>query len=432
MRALGIVFVLLTGACSNNQCNPGTVLLKYTLSGGAEAANTIDVVLAIGGAAARTMTIHRKTSASSGSIEVEFGTYPKAQSLAFTLFARKDDTVLGSASATTMAMPSCTALLLKLSGNAGGAPDLDLTAPLDMTLPADMEFVPGPNSPSCQGLAASCGAGLNDTCCTSPVVSGGTVFRGYDVATDNMYSDMTHSAIVSDFRLDKYEITLGRFRAFVAAQKGTRANPPAPGTGAHPQIAASGWDSGWNVNLAPDTASLVTALNCDGAVWTDRPGPNEDRPIGCITWFEAFAFCAWDEGFLPTDAEWQYAASGGSDQRAFPWSSPPASTMINDSYAVFQNAQSATRNVGTTPNGDGRWGQSDLAGNVWEWVLDWYVDYPNSCVDCAALTGGTERTFRGGGFENTSSVLRAANRLGTHDPPTQRNPDVGARCAHRR
>jgi len=80
----------------------------------------------------------------------------------------------------------------------------------------------------------------------------------------------------------------------------------------------------------------------------------------------------WDGGFLPSEAEWNYAASGGNEQRVYPWSAGPTSTIIDDSYAVYCGNACAvgTQNVGYRPKGDGKFGQADLAGNLWERVLD--------------------------------------------------------------
>jgi formylglycine-generating enzyme len=291
--------------------------------------------------------------------------------------------------------------------------------------------------PSCVGLAATCGADAQQDCCTSPTVSGGTYFRSYDVGADGMYPGTTHPATVSDFRLDAYEVTVGRFRAFVSAGMGTQIIPPDAGTGAHPQITGSGWDASWDGSLTASRTDLAAALRCSArASWTDAPTTNEALPINCITWFEANAFCAWDGGFLPTEAEWNYAATGGAEQRAYPWSSPPGMLTIDCAHANYQPGAYCTSaptgsvdRVGSeSPAGDGKYGQADLAGNVSEWTLDWYQSaYVDPCADCADLTPSTSRVFRGGGFYEGASSLRTAFRNVV--APTGRYDTLGVRCA---
>jgi formylglycine-generating enzyme required for sulfatase activity len=269
------------------------------------------------------------------------------------------------------------------------------------------------------------------------LVPGGTFYRSYDGVD---YTDKSYPATVSDFYLDKYEITVGRFRVFVNAGMGTQASPPAASAGAHLGITGSGWDSTWNTNLAADTASLTDTMKCNGYYgsyqpWTDTAGSNESMPVTCLDWYTAFAFCAWDGGRLATEAEWNYAASGGSEQRYYPWSSPATSTTVDDSYAVYCGGScGGTQNVGSkSPKGDGKWGQSDLAGNVWEWTLDWYASpYSMPCNNCADLTAASNRGLRGGGFDyyigGSAGSLQSAYRS-YYGPGNYRLPDVGARCA---
>jgi formylglycine-generating enzyme required for sulfatase activity len=229
-----------------------------------------------------------------------------------------------------------------------------------------------------------------------------------------------HPATLSSFVLDKYEVTVGRFRAFVEAGAGTQASPPAADSGAHPLIADSGWDSAWDTNLPADQAALSSAIACDAAyqTWTDSAGANEQYPINCISWYEAFAFCIWDGGRLPTDAEWEYAAAGGDQNRVYPWGND-VSDPLPASYVVTDNSPLVP--VGSYPGGNGRWGHADLAGSSYEWTLDWfaadwYTATQAGCSDCANLTPGTQRMVRGGGWYSSANVLRAAGRMDTSAP----------------
>lgn len=283
---------------------------------------------------------------------------------------------------------------------------------------------------SCSGLPATCGPLDNENCCTSPLVPGGTFKRS---------NDPGYVATLSDFRLDRFEVTVGRFRKFVEAYPTSK---PAAGVGAHPLIADSGWKSAWDANVAADQAGLKAKLKCNPmfATWTDMVGPNEHLPMNCVSWYHAFAFCAWDGGRLPTEAEWNYAAAGGSEQREYPWSNPPNSTTIDGTYAVWSClgdgslptacAFTDILKVGSrSPKGDGKWGQADLSGNMWEWNLDWrVVPYSNPCNDCANLVPGSVRTVRGGGWSNNDSFLHRSSYRSFGTPNLQGDHD-GFRCA---
>ena len=285
-------------------------------------------------------------------------------------------------------------------------------------------------APSCSGLAATCGPSATDDCCRSLLVPGGTFYRSYDGVD---FTDKSYPATVSDFYLDKYEITVGRFRVFVTAGMGTQARPPTAGAGANPAIAGSGWDSTWNTNLAATRAALTSNLKCQAPyyTWTDTAGSNEDKPVSCLDWYTAFSFCAWDGGRLPTEAEWNYAASGGSEQRYYPWSNPSTSTVIDDSYAVYcDGACNSPQNVGSkSPKGDGKWGQSDLAASVLEWAFDWLASpYIVPCDNCVDTTPATFRVTRGGSYFYDASFLRSAFRGGGGSPEWG-YINIGARCA---
>jgi formylglycine-generating enzyme required for sulfatase activity len=234
-----------------------------------------------------------------------------------------------------------------------------------------------------------------------------------------------HPATLSGFSLDKFEVSVGRFRRFVMSYGG----PPAAGAGAHPLIAGSGWDSAWDAGLPADGAALVASLQYHAScTWTDAVDVNESYAINCVTWYEAFAFCAWDGGRLPTEAEWEYAAAGGDENRLYPWGSD-APTAAHANY--YGGMGSALFTVGSAPTGNGRWGQADLAGNLYEWTLDGYSqDYYSSvstgCTDCANLAVTSQRSVRGGGWTSSEFGLRPAHRDGRY--ADQPDTLVGFRC----
>jgi formylglycine-generating enzyme required for sulfatase activity len=262
--------------------------------------------------------------------------------------------------------------------------------------------------------------------------------RSYDGAG---YPDSSYPATVSAFRLDKYEVTVGRFRRFVSAVVGGWA--PGAGSGKHVHLngggglnggTEGGWDASWTEGLSTTAADWTTSLQCGYPydTWTPAPGGNESLPLNCETWYEAYAFCIWDGGFLPSEAEWNYAASGGSEQRLYPWSNPPSSPTIDLTYANYNCMDQACAPtdilpVGSDPKGNGKFGQSDLAGNMAEWNLDVSQPYPVPCDDCASLAAGPNRVVRGGGFLQDEKGVLASGR--DANIPLYRNEIYGIRCA---
>lgn len=251
-------------------------------------------------------------------------------------------------------------------------------------------------------------------------------------------------AKVSSFRLDKYEVTVGRFRAFVEGYDAWRAaGHPAAGEGGDPNVKSveTSWDAAWTANLPVSAAEFTdgaSPLFCDPnwQTWVATPAvASETRAINCVSWFEAAAFCLWDGGWLPTEAEWMYAASGGQENRVFPWSNPASSTAGDTTYANYDNNNTGAAAVGSYDAGKGRWGHHDLGGNVWEWTWDAYADpYPGSagttCSNCVRSgSASAARVMRGGGFYvNDINNLRAAYR-NNNNSPTYRDFHLGFRCA---
>lgn len=272
------------------------------------------------------------------------------------------------------------------------------------------------------GCGPSCGAGADcggTSCCEQRLVPGGAFTQGEAGVAEPM-----HTTTVAPFLMDTFEVTVGRYRRFLETYPASR---PKPGQGAHPLVAGSGWDAGWDANLAADRPAFVANLvACSGATWTDAPGANETLPMNCVTWYELFAFCAWDGGRLPTEAEWEFAARGGIEERRFPWGTPPKDPAPDSQHAVYGGTPLTY--VGSHPAGDARWGQSDLAGSVQEWVLDLLDPYSAApCDNCANLAKGDQRILRGGAWTMLSTWLRGAVR-GPGAPPVHRAKDKGGRC----
>jgi formylglycine-generating enzyme len=315
---------------------------------------------------------------------------------------------------------------------------------------------------SCAALGpglSTCGQS-KESCCSSPLVTGASYDRSYpfsDAATGSApaggSSQGTDPAAVSSLRLDKYDVTVGRFRRFVAAVLPTDGGVgwlPTGGSGTHTHLNSgkgllnvgpsdagvtyeTGWDSLDNANVSPTSANLACS---SFGTWTASPGSQENLPINCVNWWEAYAFCIWDSGFLPSEAEWEYAAAAGNQERDYPWGSTAPGT--GNQYAIYDcDYPSGSGNctdissiapVGTPASGAGLWGQLDLAGEMWQWTADWYqAAYVDPCVDCAALTGGSSRVLRGGSFRDDASNLSPAYR--NANDPSIRNDFIGFRCA---
>jgi len=208
--------------------------------------------------------------------------------------------------------------------------------------------------------------------------------------------------------ISKYEIVVAQYEACKADQPAKCTSP-----------STADWDAqGWGTNSSANGRS--------------------DHPQNGLTWQQARDFCAWiaPGGRLPSEAEWEYAATGLVHTK-YPWGDSPEPTCSNDT-AVFNEAggtggwgcgQGGTGPVGEKTAGASWSGAWDMSGNVWEWCEDWYHDsYTDAPDDGSAwvIPAGSDRAVRGGAFLYGWEKLRSAMRAYT--APSNRSARFGARC----
>jgi formylglycine-generating enzyme required for sulfatase activity len=140
----------------------------------------------------------------------------------------------------------------------------------------------------------------------------------------------------------------------------------------------------------------------------------ESHPVNCVDWYQSDKYCKWAGKRLCTEAEWEKAARG-TDGRKFPWGNEPASCE----YAVMDDGwdgcgTDSTMAVGSKPKGASPYGAMDMAGNVWEWVNDWYDSDYYSISPASNPKGpesGSTRVRRGGSFYGYGFYLRVSLRF---------------------
>jgi formylglycine-generating enzyme len=301
-------------------------------------------------------------------------------------------------------------------------------------------------------------------------IPGGEFTMGTDAAIGWDDEKPAHRVKVNGFFLDETEVTNSQFRDFVDATRYVTTAEKAPdvdeisrqlppGTSPPPKEMLV---PGSLVFTPPNRAVDLTQVSwwewTPGACWKHPEGPGsnldgrDDHPVVHVSWDDAVAYCKWAGKRLPTEAEWEFAARGGLDNKPYTWGDEKPGAGGKWQCNIWQGEFPGTNTKADgfertapvksfAPNG---YGLHDMAGNVWEWCADWYDRelYRKRAGKLTANPIGpdatndplhpfeTRRVQKGGSFlcaDNYCTRYRPSARHGCS--PDSGMSHVGFRCA---
>lgn len=219
-----------------------------------------------------------------------------------------------------------------------------------------------------------------------------------------------HEVTLTGAWMDRTEVTNAQFAAFLTDQ-GNRITEGTP----------------W-LDLTHDACRIVAEGGEAGVDVVYRPEEGfASYPVVAVSWYGAAAYCGWIGGRLPTEAEWEYAARGATGL-AYPWGQAFECALCNAADETCDGYAEAAP-VGNFPEGASWCGTVDLAGNVWEWVADWYdaTYYQRSEFrDPPGPEEGTSRVVRGGSWRSDAKGVRGSSRF--WHAPSYVEDSLGFRC----